>query len=53
MNNYDIWADYGPASWDVPHRFVASYIYDMPLRVDGKARSGWAWLVCRVMRRSK
>ena len=30
MNNYDIQADYGPANWDVPHRFVASYIYDPP-----------------------
>ena len=30
MNNYDIWADYGPANWDTPHRFVASYIYDVP-----------------------
>jgi len=30
MNNYDISADYGPANWDVPHRFVASYIYDLP-----------------------
>ena len=30
MNNYDIQADYGPAAWDVPHRFVASYIYDVP-----------------------
>ena len=30
MNNYDIWADYGPANWDIPHRFVASYIYDIP-----------------------
>ena len=30
MNNYDIWADYGASNWDVPHRFVASYIYDMP-----------------------
>ena len=30
MNNYDIWADYGPANWDVPHRFVVSYIYDLP-----------------------
>src|SRR4030095_7736928 len=30
MNNYDIWADYGPAIWDVPHRFVASYIYAIP-----------------------
>jgi hypothetical protein len=30
MNNYDIWADYGPANWDIPHRLVASYIYDVP-----------------------
>ena len=30
MNNYDIRADYGPANWDIPHRFVASYIYDVP-----------------------
>jgi hypothetical protein len=30
MNNYDIWADYGAANWDIPHRFVASYIYDVP-----------------------
>jgi outer membrane receptor protein involved in Fe transport len=34
MNNYDIWADYGPANWDVPHRFVASYIYDVPFLKD-------------------
>ena len=34
MNNYDIWADYGPASWDVPHRFVASYLYDVPFLKD-------------------
>jgi hypothetical protein len=30
MDNYDIWRDYGPANWDIPHRFVASYIYDIP-----------------------
>jgi len=30
MDNYDIDRDYGPANWDVPHRFVASYIYDVP-----------------------
>jgi hypothetical protein len=30
MDNYDIWRDYGPANWDVPHRVVASYIYDIP-----------------------
>ncbi len=30
MDQYDIWRDYGPANWDYPHRFVASYIYDVP-----------------------
>jgi hypothetical protein len=30
MDNYDIWRDYGPANWDIPHRFVASYIYEVP-----------------------
>ncbi len=30
MDHYDIWRDYGPANWDYPHRFVASYIYDVP-----------------------
>ena len=30
MNNYDIWLDYGPANWDIPHRFVASYLYELP-----------------------
>ena len=34
MDNYDIWRDYGPAIWDVPHRFVASYIYDLPFLKD-------------------
>ena len=34
MNNYDIWQDYGPANWDIPHRFVASYIYDLPFFKD-------------------
>jgi hypothetical protein len=29
-NNYDIWSDYGVSSWDIPHRFVANYIYDVP-----------------------
>ncbi|MGH9159022.1 MAG: TonB-dependent receptor domain-containing protein [Vicinamibacteraceae bacterium] len=27
---YDIWADYGPANSSVPHRVVASYIYELP-----------------------
>ena len=38
MDNYDIWRDYGPANWDVPHRFVASYIYDVPFLKDSSQR---------------
>ncbi len=34
MDNYNIERDYGPANWDVPHRFVASYIYDVPFLKD-------------------
>lgn len=30
VNDYDIWSDYGPANWDVPHRFVLSFLYDTP-----------------------
>lgn len=30
VNDYDIWSDYGPANWDVPHRLVVSYVWDMP-----------------------
>ena len=30
MNPFDIWADYGPADWDVPHRFVANVVYSLP-----------------------
>ncbi|MBA2353973.1 MAG: TonB-dependent receptor, partial [Acidobacteria bacterium] len=30
VNNYDIWSDYGPANWDVPHRLVVSYVWDLP-----------------------
>ena len=30
MDNYDPMRDYGPANWDIPHRFVASYIYELP-----------------------
>ncbi len=30
MDQYDIWRDYGPANWDVPHRLVVSYVWDMP-----------------------
>jgi hypothetical protein len=28
MDNYDPMRDYGPANWDVPHRFVISYIFE-------------------------
>ena len=28
MDNYDVDKDYGPANWDVPHRFVAAWVYE-------------------------
>jgi hypothetical protein len=39
VNNFDIWSDYGRASWDVPHRFVVSGIYELPFFRE--ARSAW------------
>ena len=30
MNDFDIFLDYGPSNWSIPHRFVASYIWEMP-----------------------
>lgn len=30
VNDYDIWSDYGPANWDIPHRVVLSFLYDTP-----------------------
>jgi hypothetical protein len=30
MDNYDVEKDYGPANWDVPHRFVAAWVYEPP-----------------------
>jgi hypothetical protein len=30
MNNYDVQADYGPANWDVPNRFVVAWVYELP-----------------------
>lgn len=30
MDEYDIWRDYAPSNWSIPHRFVASYIYELP-----------------------
>jgi hypothetical protein len=36
----------GPAGWDVPHRFVANYIWELPWRTRSKAANiavaGWA-----------
>jgi hypothetical protein len=47
MDNYDTQRDYGPANWDVPHRLVASYIYELPFFKESgnavlrHALSGW------------
>jgi hypothetical protein len=31
MNAHDLDADYGPLNFDVPHRFVASFVYELPV----------------------
>ena len=30
LGEFDIYRDYAPANWDVPHRFVISGIYELP-----------------------
>jgi hypothetical protein len=30
VNDFDIWSDWGRAAWDIPHRLVLSYIYELP-----------------------
>ena len=30
MNNHDMRRDYGPSNFDVDHRFVTSYVYNLP-----------------------
>ena len=42
VNNFDIWSDYGPANWDVPHRLVVSYIWDMPFFRDSDEHASCA-----------
>jgi hypothetical protein len=37
VNDFDIWSDYGPANWDVPHRFVLSGIYELPFYRDAES----------------
>jgi hypothetical protein len=36
MNDFDIFLDYGPSNWEIPHRFVASYIWEMPFFRDSQ-----------------
>ena len=30
MNPYAWWLDYGNSNWDIRHRFVMSFVYDIP-----------------------
>jgi len=40
QNIYNLPAEHGIASYDVPHRFVASYVYRIPLGRGGKVLNG-------------
>jgi hypothetical protein len=47
MNNYDLELDRGPSAFDATHRFVLSYLYQLPKFVSGndlaeKFANGWA-----------
>ena len=39
---YNLKAEHGIASYDVPHRFVANYVYHIPVGRDGKLLNGIA-----------
>ena len=36
MDDFDIRRDYGPSNWSIPHRFVASYLYEIPVFRDSQ-----------------
>ena len=36
MDDFDIRRDYAPSDWSIPHRFVASYIYELPFFRDSQ-----------------
>ncbi|HTP68330.1 MAG TPA: TonB-dependent receptor, partial [Dongiaceae bacterium] len=40
-DNMNIWNDYGPADFDLRHRFVGSFSYDMPFWKENKLLGGW------------
>jgi hypothetical protein len=47
MDDFDLMRDYAPSNWSIPHRFVASYLYEMPFFRDSEqavlrhALGGW------------
>src|SRR5262252_9353661 len=45
-NASDLWQQYGPTGFSRPHRFIANYTWDLPLRqragAMGKLAEGWA-----------
>ena len=41
MNDYKWWLDYGNANWDIRHRFVTSFIYDLPALRSGNPVLRW------------
>jgi len=42
QNAYDMAADYGPLAYDVPKRFVGSFIYELPVGKDHRFNPGGA-----------
>jgi len=41
-DNMNIWNDYGPADFNLQHRFVGSFSYDLPFWKGNKFLGGWS-----------
>jgi hypothetical protein len=42
QNSYDLGTEYGPAEFDIEHRFVASYVWELPFGRGRRFGSDWS-----------
>jgi hypothetical protein len=41
-DNENVWNDYGPADFNIKHRFVGSFTYDLPFFKENRWLGGWS-----------
>jgi hypothetical protein len=52
LTAYDMSRDYGPLAFDIPHRFVSSFIYELPFARDAQGPLAWVardWVVNGIL----